>query len=58
MATITTPGIQPKTAGPVLTPGAVAKVKEIMASQNPGADGIATVGGRRWMLRLSIFHGL
>ncbi len=31
MATTTVPETQPKTAAPVLTPSAIAKVKEIMA---------------------------
>ncbi len=47
MATTTTPGAQPKTAGPVLSPNAVAKVKEIMAQQNPIPTGLrlSVVGG-------------
>jgi iron-sulfur cluster assembly accessory protein len=51
MATTTTPiqptTAQPKTAGPNLTPGAVAKVKEIMAQQNPTPTGLrlSVVGG-------------
>ena len=52
MATTTTTPIQPttvqpKTAGPNLTPGAVAKVKEIMAQQNPVPAGlrVGVVGG-------------
>jgi iron-sulfur cluster assembly accessory protein len=47
MATTTTPGVQPKTAGPVLTSNAVAKVKEIMAQQNPVPTGLrlSVVGG-------------
>ena len=38
---------QPKTAGPNLTPTAVAKVKEIMAQQNPVPTGLrlSVVGG-------------
>src|SRR5512142_2336533 len=45
--TPTTPGVQPKTAAPVLTPNAIAKVKEIMASQNPVPTGLrlSVVGG-------------
>ncbi len=47
MATTTTPGTQTKTAGPALTPSAVAKVKEIMAQQNPVPAGLrlSVVGG-------------
>ena len=52
MATTTTTPIQPttaqpKTAGPNLTPGAVAKVKEIMAQQTPVPTGLrlSVVGG-------------
>ena len=37
----TTPEVQqPKTAAPVLTPSAVAKVKEIMAQQTPVPSGL------------------
>ncbi|MGA9530007.1 MAG: iron-sulfur cluster assembly accessory protein [Terriglobales bacterium] len=45
--TPTTPGTQPKTAGPLLTPNAVAKVREIMAQQNPVPAGLrlSVVGG-------------
>src|ERR1700721_1803016 len=55
MATTTTPevqpnvqpSVQPKTAAPVLTPAAVAKVKEIMATQPPVPAGLGlwVVGG-------------
>jgi iron-sulfur cluster assembly accessory protein len=47
MATTTTPDVQPKTAAPVLTPSAIAKVKEIMASQVPVPSGLrlSVVGG-------------
>ena len=58
MATTTAPDVQPKTAAPVLTPSAIAKVKEIMASQTAGPVGIAVVRSRRRLLRLSILHGL
>lgn len=48
MATTTTPEVQPKTT-PVmtLTPTAIAKVKEIMAQQNPAPAGLrlSVVGG-------------
>src|ERR1700693_5769014 len=51
MATTTTtptPDVQqPKTAAPVLTPSAIAKVKEIMAQQTPVPAGLrlSVVGG-------------
>ncbi len=47
MATTTVPEVQPKTAAPVLTPSAIAKVKEIMASQAPVPSGLrlSVVGG-------------
>ena len=49
MATITTPNIEttPKTAPVTLTPTAIAKVKEIMAQQDPMPAGlrIGVVGG-------------
>ena len=54
MATTTTPDVQPvqpkeqpKTAAPVLTPSAIAKVKEIMAQQTPVPSGLrlSVVGG-------------
>src|SRR5438445_225420 len=49
MATTTAPEVQPqpKTAAPVLTPSAIAKVKEIMASQTPVPSGLrlSVVGG-------------
>jgi len=49
MATTTTPNIEstPKTAPVILTPNAVAKVKEIMAQQDPMPAGlrIGVVGG-------------
>jgi iron-sulfur cluster assembly accessory protein len=51
MATITTPNVEttpaPKTAPVVLTPPAIAKVKEIMAQQDPMPAGlrIGVVGG-------------
>jgi len=51
MATITTPNVEttpaPKTAPVVLTPSAIAKVKEIMAQQDPMPAGlrIGVVGG-------------
>jgi iron-sulfur cluster assembly accessory protein len=49
MATITTPNVEtaPKTVPVILTPNAVAKVKEIMAQQDPMPAGlrIGVVGG-------------
>jgi iron-sulfur cluster assembly accessory protein len=47
MATTTSPSVQVKTAGPMLTASAVAKVKEIMATQNPVPTGLrlSVVGG-------------
>jgi iron-sulfur cluster assembly accessory protein len=47
MATTTVPEVQPKTAAPVLTSSAIAKVKEIMASQAPVPSGLrlSVVGG-------------
>jgi len=47
MATTTVPEVKPKTAAPVLTPSAIAKVKEIMASQAPVPSGLrlSVVGG-------------
>ena len=47
MATTTTPEIKPKVAPISLTPNAVAKVKEIMAQQNPVPAGlrVGVVGG-------------
>jgi len=47
MATTTVPQTQPKTAAPVLTPSAIAKVKEIMAQQTPVPSGLrlSVVGG-------------
>ena len=47
MATTTVPDVQPKTAAPVLTPAAIAKVKEIMAMQTPVPSGLrlSVVGG-------------
>jgi iron-sulfur cluster assembly accessory protein len=47
MATTTTPEVQPKTAPVTLTPSAISKVKEIMASQNPVPAGLrlSVVGG-------------
>jgi iron-sulfur cluster assembly accessory protein len=41
------PSAQPKTAAPVLTPAAISKVKEIMASQSPVPSGLrlSVVGG-------------
>ena len=41
------PAAQPKTAAPVLTPSAIAKVKEIMATQTPVPSGLrlSVVGG-------------
>ena len=41
------PDMQPKTAAPVLTPSAIAKVKEIMAAQAPVPAGLrlSVVGG-------------
>lgn len=47
MATTTTPEISPKTAPISLTPTAIAKVKEIMAQQNPVPAGlrVGVVGG-------------
>ncbi|MGA7292785.1 MAG: iron-sulfur cluster assembly accessory protein [Terriglobales bacterium] len=46
MATTTVPDVQPKTA-PVLTAPAIAKVKEIMATQSPVPAGLrlSVVGG-------------
>src|SRR5438309_6397397 len=47
MATITTPEVKPKSAPISLTPNAIAKVKEIMAQQNPAPAGlrVGVVGG-------------
>ena len=47
MATTTTPEVQPKTAPVTLTPSAISKVKEIMASQTPVPAGLrlSVVGG-------------
>ena len=47
MATTTTPEVQPKTTPVNLTPTAIAKVKEIMAAQNPVPAGLrlSVVGG-------------
>src|SRR5919201_1246685 len=49
MATTTTPNVEtaPKAVPVILTPNAVAKVKEIMAQQNPAPAGlrIGVVGG-------------
>ena len=47
MATTTTPQVAPKTAPLTLTPTAIAKVKEIMAQQNPVPAGlrVGVVGG-------------
>jgi len=47
MATTTTPEVSPKTAPISLTANAVAKVKEIMAQQNPVPAGlrVGVVGG-------------
>src|SRR5439155_12222684 len=50
MATTTTPEVKPqetKTAPVSLTPNAIAKVKQIMAQQNPAAAGlrVGVVGG-------------
>ena len=47
MATITTPNVGTKTTPLTLTPTAVAKVKEIMAQQNPVPAGlrVGVVGG-------------
>jgi|SRR5689334_22275688 iron-sulfur cluster assembly accessory protein len=49
MATITTPNVEtaPKAVPVILTPNAVAKVKEIMAQQDPAPAGlrIGVVGG-------------
>ena len=51
MATTTTPDVQPnaqpKTPAPELTPSAIAKVKEIMATQTPVPAGLrlSVVGG-------------
>jgi iron-sulfur cluster assembly accessory protein len=47
MATTSTPDVQPKTAAPILTPSAIAKVKEIMATQTPVPAGLrlSVVGG-------------
>jgi len=49
MATTTTPNVEtaPKTTPVILTPNAVAKVKEIMAQQDPAPAGlrIGVVGG-------------
>jgi iron-sulfur cluster assembly accessory protein len=48
MATTTSlPETQPQTAAPVLTPSAIAKVKEIMGSQTPVPSGLrlSVVGG-------------
>jgi len=47
MATTTTPQVTSKTAPIILTPNAIAKVKEIMAQQNPVPAGlrVGVVGG-------------
>ena len=47
MATTTTPEVKPKAAPVTLTANAVAKVKEIMAQQNPVPTGlrVGVVGG-------------
>jgi iron-sulfur cluster assembly accessory protein len=47
MSTTTTPQVTPKTAPISLTPNAIAKVKEIMAQQNPVPAGlrVGVVGG-------------
>lgn len=47
MSTTTTPEIKPKAAPINLTPNAIAKVKEIMAQQNPLPSGlrVGVVGG-------------
>ena len=47
MATTTTPEVKPKSAPISLTPHAIAKVKEIMAQQNPVPAGlrVGVVGG-------------
>ncbi len=47
MATTTTPEVKSKAAPVTLTPHAVAKVKEIMAQQNPLPAGlrVGVVGG-------------
>ncbi len=47
MATTTTPEVKPKTAPITLTPTAIAKVREIMAQQNPAPAGlrVGVVGG-------------
>lgn len=47
MSTTTTPEVKPKAAPITLTPNAVAKVKEIMAQQNPLPTGlrVGVVGG-------------
>src|SRR5437899_7076482 len=47
MATTTTPEVKPKSAPISLTPHAIAKVKEIMAQQNPAPSGlrVGVVGG-------------
>jgi len=47
MATTITPEVKPKTAPITLTPSAIAKVKEIMAQQNPVPAGlrVGVVGG-------------
>ena len=47
MSTTTTPEVKPKTAPINLTPNAIAKVKELMAQQNPVPTGlrVGVVGG-------------
>ncbi|HET7442864.1 MAG TPA: iron-sulfur cluster assembly accessory protein [Terriglobales bacterium] len=47
MSTTTTPEVKPKAAPISLTPNAIAKVKEIMAQQNPLPTGlrVGVVGG-------------
>jgi iron-sulfur cluster assembly accessory protein len=47
MSTTTTPEVKPKAAPISLTPNAIAKVKEIMAQQNPLPSGlrVGVVGG-------------
>jgi len=74
MATTSTPDVQtgaqpgvpthdqPKTAAPVLTASAIAKVKEIMASQSPIPAGLrlSVVGGGcsgfQYSMALSLIH--
>ena len=62
MATIAQPltdqSNPPKQAPLTLTDGAIAKVREIMATQDPASGRSAHWRGRRRMLRLPVLHVL